>query len=302
MRTRLVIGIAAGAFGALALACSNSSSPDPYASVDEFCTAYAKAVCQVVSSTSCGLSASAADTCQSYQSNSCNQNAVQATASGTRQYKSGNVQPCIDALNGAYGNNPSAVSLQQLTDINTKCEQVFQGSAGNGAACTSNYDCTQSGEICATAPGVGSVCATPTQKNDGDFCADPGDQCPSTDYCAPMSGTSKCVAAPTQGQPCSASTPCNRSNHCFGGTCQTLAAQGAPCSTTADCVSGQMCDTYTSAALPTPTCEPGLSFGRGSPDCLGIVGQGTIPQDAGGPTVNDAGSDANASTDAPTGG
>jgi hypothetical protein len=294
MRTQLVIGVAAGAFGALVLACSSSSSSDPYASVGDFCTAYAKAICQI--SSTCQFDASA---CQTYQSTQCSLNATQATSSGSRQYKSGNVQPCIDALNNAYGNNASSVSVSTLTDINNKCQHVFEGSAGHGSACQSSHDCTQSGDVCATAPGVGSVCATPTQKNDGDFCADPGDQCPSSDFCQPTTGTSKCVPAASSGQACSTSMPCDGNDHCVNGTCQSLAKVGGPCGTSSDCSSGLMCDTYTSATVQ-PACVDKLTFARGSVDCIGIEGQSATPTDGGGPAVNDAGGIDGGGSDAPT--
>jgi hypothetical protein len=292
MRTPLVTAIAAGAIGALALACSSKPPPDPYATVDEFCAAYAKAICQI--SSTCQFDATA---CQMFQSTACVQNAGRSTSSGSRQYKSSNVQPCIDALNSAYGNSATSVSAATLSDIDGKCQHVFAGGAGHGKACQTDFDCTQSGDICATAPGVGSVCATPTPKNDGDYCADPGDQCPSTDYCQPQGGTSKCVAAVPMGQPCSASMPCDGNDRCLAGVCEVLAQQGQVCSATSDCSAGLLCDTYTSAAAPEPACVTALTFARGSVDCLGIEGRSTPPVDAGSPA-----GDASGSTDAPAGG
>jgi len=305
MRTQLAFRLASagalGALGVLALACSSGTANNPFASVDDFCTAYAKAVCQV--SSTCQFDATG---CQTYQDGQCHSMAAQATASGTRQYTSGNVQACIDALNSAYGNNATSISAQKLSDIDDKCQHVFVGSAKEGDPCQSDYDCSESGVICASAPGMSaSTCAKPTPKDLGAVCADPGDQCPSNAFCQPQSGTSKCVASATNGQACSATMPCDSSDHCAGGTCEALATQGQPCTATADCASGLVCDTYTSATAPQAICVSSLTFGRGSVDCLGVDGQSTNAHggtaDAGSDAGSGGGTDAGA-TDAPTGG
>jgi hypothetical protein len=269
MRIRLVVGFALAAFGASTLACSSSSNP--YADVSEYCSAYAKAICQI--SSTCQFDPSA---CETYQTAQCNEQATQATAAGTRTYTPGNVSACINALNAAYGNNATSVSASALTSINTVCAQVFVGSAGEGASCTSNFDCTVSGDICASAPGIsGQTCAKPTPKQLNDVCADPGDQCPSDAYCAAQNGTSKCVPAQADGATCSATEPCVGTDYCnASGICAPLAPQGQPCTTTANCSEGLICDTYTSSTVGT-ACVTALTFARGSVDCEGIEGLST---------------------------
>jgi len=274
MRIRL-IGLAVGALGTLAFACS-SSPPNPYATPSEYCAAYAKAICQI-GTTTCQFDVSG---CETYQSAQCT---AAIPSSSTRQYTSSKVQACIDQLNSAYGGGPSTITAAQLNTISTVCGQVFPGTAGEGAACQTNADCTVSGNICASAPGQSPVCANPTPKNLNDACADPGDQCPTAAYCQPQTtGTSKCVTAATAGQACSAppatstSAPlCDANDRCVGGTCQALSATGDPCSTSADCAPGLFCDTYTDSVTPYPACVTAYTFARGAVDCLGIEGQGT---------------------------
>jgi hypothetical protein len=269
MRNRL-LGFALTALGISLYACS-SNPPDPFATVQEFCGAYAKAICQVGST--CQFDPMA---CQTYQAGQCTANAA-TSETATRQYNSSKVPACIAALNNAYGNGQTAVSAATLTTINATCSDVFVGSATEGQPCSSNYDCADSTQICAAAPGQPSTCAKATPKDLNAACADPGDQCPANAYCQPGVGTSKCVMAATQGMSCSATTPCDANDRCVGGVCEPLATLGNPCSTTADCSSGLFCDTFTSPSVPATACENSLEFGgRGSVDCLGIEGQATM--------------------------
>jgi hypothetical protein len=273
MRIRLIGLAVVGALGSLASACS-SSPPNPYATVTEYCAAYAKAICQI-GTTSCQFDV---DGCQNYQASQCSTAAAQATASGTRVYTSSNVQACINQLDGAYGGGPSTITAATLTSIQNTCALVFVGSAGTGAACQSTGDCSVSGEICATAPGQTAKCEQPTQKTIGAQCLDVGDQCPTNSYCSTVQGASSygtCVAAQSSGQPCSDTAPCDGADKCVAGTCQALGTQGAPCGTNTDCVSGLFCDTFTDTVTPTPACVTAYTFARGAVDCLGIEGQST---------------------------
>jgi hypothetical protein len=248
MNTRLVVGFAVAALGASTFACTTAAGP--YAEVGEYCTAYAKAICQA----GCQFEPS---TCETFQTNQCNQQADESTASGTRQYQPGNVQACIDAVNGAY-DNASVVSTAQVQSIASTCARVFLGTAAEGATCTSDFDCAVNGDFCASAPGVSTdACAKPTPKQLNDDCADRGDQCPTDAYCAPETGTSVCVAAQTTGQTCSATVPCDSENHCVNGICKALAVRGQACNSDADCTGGLFCDLNTDVYVPTPTCVSG---------------------------------------------
>jgi hypothetical protein len=201
----------------------------------------------------------------------------------TRVYAPGNVQPCIDAANAAFGNGATSVSITQLSKVDSVCAQVFAGRAAEGAACTSDADCAVIGDVCASAPGItGRTCAHPTQKQLNDVCADPGDVCPANAYCAPLGATSKCVPAQMNTQACSATQPCVSVDYCDNGTCAPLATQGAPCTTSANCMPGLFCDTYTSASVGT-ACVTAYTFARGSVDCLGFEGNSTNggPSDGG---------------------
>jgi hypothetical protein len=290
MRIRLVVGFALAALGVSA-ANGCSSSANPYPDTASYCSAYAKAICQI--SSTCQFDAS---TCQSYQASQCNTAAAQAVSAG-RQYNSNNVQPCLNAVNAAYGGSSVAsVSAGTIASYTATCDKVFGGTAGHHSACVVDSDCSTNGDVCAAAPASSNkTCVTPTPKQLGDACADPGDQCPASAYCQAQTGTSTCVAAATGGQPCSATTPCDGSDHCVNGTCQALAGQGQQCTSNSDCsqASGKLfCDQYTvPPTAPIPICVSAYTFARGSVDCLGFEGQATVGggSSSGGSSGGDAG-------------
>ena len=252
-----------------------ASPAPPDQSVSDFCSDYAKAICQI-SSGVCNFEAAP---CITFQTDQCTTN-VAAAQTATRMYNQPNGKACIDALNAAYGQNggnPSTIDSATLLMVEAKCNKVVVGDVASDKACAGDNDC--SGDlICAPLLGQsGSVCASVTKKNLGDICGDPGDQCQGSSYCAAQTGAApQCVATPPVGGTCSSTIPCGASNRCVGGKCAARADLGATCATNDDCTSG-FCDTY-----PPAQCSSGLSFGRGSDDCKGIAGMNE-------PTGGDAG-------------
>ena len=278
MRTRLVAGLAFGALGMVAVACSSSSSstapPPPDSTVAEFCTDWAAAICQL--SSFCQFDAA---TCQAYQQNTvCTQFAASATASGTRQYSQPGGLACVTALKGAYGSNPSSISAAQITALDTTCNQAFVGNVASDKPCTSDYDCV-SGLTCNLIPGQSaSVCGSGAPVEAGAMCLSTS-QCPPSYYCAPVSGAEpQCTPTPATGGACSAAIPCGADDYCnSSGVCEAKVAQGQPCTSSADCAAAApYCDTY-----PPAACVTGLTFARGSIDCNGIAGTDQSSNDAG---------------------
>lgn len=289
MRTRLVVGLTFGALGMIATACSSSSSssapPNPYPDVEHFCAAVAQAECQVLPN--CETATSALTTeCETYRQSECESGSIIVQFPGSssalsRTYTSANVTACLNALNTAFAPASSGVNLvsyDQLFgtgNLIDTCEAVFVGTAANGAACNTDYDCTTSGDVCAPVLGqTQGQCATPTSKMLGDACANPGDECASGSYCAPSaSSLPKCVAAVTVGQSCDATTvgECGASGQCAGGVCAALSELNGACGSNTDCDSGLFCDLYGGGK-----CEKALNLGSGSPDCSGfLLGTGT---------------------------
>jgi hypothetical protein len=278
MRTRLVVALAVGALGIVAVACSSSSSSStpapPDSTVSAFCGDWGTAVCQA--SGFCMFDATA---CATYQTTVCTQFASAATASGTRTYNQPGGKACIDALSAAYGgiaNNPS-LSAASVATLQDTCNKAFTGNVASDGNCTSNYDCASGQSLtCSPIPGgTTSVCASGNSKALGAVCS-AGDTCQGDSYCAPVNGKEpQCTADPAQGGACSASVPCGAADTCSSGTCQPKIAEGDPCTQNSDCTTG-FCDTYSPAA-----CATALTFARGSYDCKGIAGIDQTGADAG---------------------
>lgn len=271
---------AAGAFamifGALATGCMQPGPRDP--DVSSFCADKAKAECQV--SAVCAIDVQG---CTSYRNSLCLADAAMATASGARTYDPGSAQACIDALNGAYGNDNTKITYAQLFgfgSITDKCERVFAGHALQDQACQVDYDCSADLICSAVSPGSSSrVCAKAEPKSAGDFCADPGSLCPGTTYCVGDGGAPQCEPAAQAGQACGASLPCTDSQRCLAGTCQARVGSGDPCTADTDCNSiAPYCDPSAGNV-----CTIGLTFAAGSYDCRRYSGNATAI-----PTVADA--------------
>jgi hypothetical protein len=282
MRTLLVSGFASAAVAVVAAACTLSTPPPPDQTVSEFCSDWAKAICQL-SNGPCDFVEA---TCATYQTGVCMNN-VNATLSGTRQYSQPNGKACIDALNSAYGGSPSSIPASTLFALNATCGKAVVGNQGSDMACTDDTDCTGSLVCAPLLGGGGSVCASVTLKDAGDICGDPGDECQGLSYCAPQpTAAPLCVPTPATGEPCSATIPCGTLDRCVSGACEPRATLNEPCASNDDCApSAPYCDTY-----PPAACTTGLSFGRGSIDCNGIAG---LDQSDGGTgtTASDSGSD-----------
>jgi hypothetical protein len=276
MRQQYFAGLVLGALGLVVGAACSSKTEVPYPDEATFCTAKAKAICQV--SSLCAIDPTA---CQATQVHQCNADAMAVGAN--RTYSADNAKTCVDAVNAAYGDamTRGQVPYATLTDIATKCARVFTGNAAANAPCTSDYDCA-SGLVCSPAvPGATTmVCAKPLAKALGDFCLDPGSQCAPDSYCAKQTNmTWMCTAAAAQGAPCDDATPCVSTQHCVGSICQPRATAGQSCTADSDC-----------SPTPAPYCDHsagyictvGQTFAAGAFDCKGFAGQATPgPEDAG---------------------
>jgi hypothetical protein len=334
MRTRLVVGLATygvAALGVVAVVagCSSSSGgSNPYPDIAHFCAAVAAAECQSTGASSpsafdnCGATTMQGQECNSFRTAQCAEGSIIVPFPGSadalkRNYTSGNVQACINAIDQVFGsanmstNGIQSISYTQLFGMGNvvdTCEAVFVGTAADNQACTTNYDCTVMGEVCALNPfGGGSVCAQPSPKNVGDPCADPGDQCTNS-YCSTSGSTKEptCVALLDNNSPCQVDAQCQTSSHCSGGVCAPLAEIGQACAANTDCdvSAGLFCDIYHQGGA---ACVKSLVFDNGQDDCQGYLfgsGLGSV-SDAGAPPPVDAGSPSDSSTsstDAPTGG
>jgi Dickkopf-like protein len=288
MRSRLVRGLVVGALPLAFAACSGTALP-PYPDVASFCVAKAHAICQATA-----ICAADPTACQANQVAQCDADATAAMASGVRKYNTANAPSCIDALNGAFGNNASQVPFAQLVgpgSITDKCERVFVGSANSNQPCASDYDCAGA-LICVPSqtgtPSSPLVCASPVAKNAMDYCDEPGAECPTDTYCGTPAGgvAPACIPAAQAGQACSATAPCVSAERCSNSLCVPRAtSSGQPCSTNGDCIAPTpYCDVYAGSI-----CTIGLTFATGASDCEGfLLGMTVAGPDAGGAGAGDS--------------
>ncbi|HSY41510.1 MAG TPA: hypothetical protein VLA79_18355 [Polyangia bacterium] len=250
----------------LLLSCKGGGSSTP-TTVDEFCSQYADAVCQI----NCGPPMT---TCVTYQTGVCNTLKDQALAGGKRFFTASNMGDCISKIKAAYSStNPITPSTQASIDL--ACNYVFQGKSAvipTTDTCTTQFDCagTTNGSIICDP--MQSQCAPKLPKNAGQQCSDVGAVCATNSYCATSGGVSICTAEGTSGasSTCSATVPCDSNSRCANGVCMPLIASHADCSVTSDCASGGFCDPFSSPAV----CDTGLTFSTNSPSCL-CVSAGT---------------------------
>ena len=264
--------------------CLASNHP-LYPDLGSFCTAKAKAICQIADL--CAIDPMA---CQTYQYQQCAV-AGQQAASGTRTFSPDNAKTCVDAENAAYMNaqNVGKIPFNQLQgpgSINDKCSRVFTGNAKALSPCMADQDCSGDLACVRAAPGfTTTVCATPTQVAQGDPCQNPGDQCDPDSYCKMQNALWVCSTASGPGEACSDGVPCVSSQHCVAQTCSPRAAAGGSCLTDNDCGSGApYCDPF-----DNKHCTIGLTFATSSVDCLGTGG--LLPSGGVGNTAGDAGSE-----------
>jgi hypothetical protein len=285
MRNWLGIAAALGVASTLPMACS-SSTPVPFQTVSDFCTAKAQAECQIAPR--CSI---ATPTCEEVRDQLCLTAAAEAT-SGTRTYTQPNAQACINAVNAAYsqGNTSGQIlyaTLYGTGSVDDVCNRVFQGTEQTDAPCTTDYDCVNNG-VCSEVPGASqSVCAPPEPADAGQFCANPGTECATGTYCAASAtgGAPICTARVTMGGVCSSTTLCLETLRCVDATCVAREETGGACTTDDDCSpTAPYCDTYAGGI-----CTVGLEFATGASDCKGFepgatdAGMTPPPVEAGSP-------------------
>lgn len=224
MKMQSAWSMVAMGFGALVFACS-SAPADPYPSSDAYCSARATEECAVAA----GACAIPSASCKNARHELCMASAGTAIGQG-RTYTSDKVQPCIDKLHSVYAKTP--ITPADLADAEDTCQRVFQGSAANGAPCSTDYQCS------GTAICTKGACGNKVTKNPGDFCGNPGEVCGGDSYCS-ATVPAKCTPNESVGQSCTVDVPCSTTAspalRCLSGTCQAVLEAGGKCVSNADC-------------------------------------------------------------------
>jgi hypothetical protein len=185
---------------------STAIPPDPYATEQGFCDAFAKAICNGSVVSACygsDESTLAEDTAR------CVENAtVNACNPGDYAYHRGGAEACLAAIQAAYAD--ARLTGDELEAAREQCLAAFSDNGGVGSSCVRDEDCDGSAGLrCVAKPAQDGTCQVPVL-SDGDCSAEDA-VCPDGEYCAKLEGQEVYVCAPfvASGSPCSETILCD---------------------------------------------------------------------------------------------
>jgi hypothetical protein len=225
-----------GFFACLGACSAKDQSPDPYATVSEFCGAWGKAACNSMVVSNCSGSSTTTtltDQCVQSQQTFC-EGIVPNTG-----YSSAQATRCLDAVGAAYADAKlSATDIATVRHLGDPCNHLIKGPKAVGDSCTVDTDCdTVKNVQCVLKKGVGT-CVVPMLVGPGTSCAAPGAACGVDFYC----DGSHCVQSTAVGDPCASDFECASGLSCDAatGNCATR-VNPAMCMADGDCTTG-VCD------------------------------------------------------------
>jgi hypothetical protein len=227
----------------------------------DFCAQKADAECQVADR--CVTDKTA---CKADRMTVCAAFLAQAKSNGKRFFVAGNVSACINKTKSVYAKT-AAITPADLADVDDVCQYVFQGKGKvNLDNCDTKYDCADR-VICDK-----TFCAT--QKSVTAACGNPGDVCPTGNYCT-MNSSSLfvCMAKGASGETCDGNKPCLESLRCAAGVCTDRVASAGSCGSNDDCAAAApYCDPSAGNK-----CDMGLLFAPNASSCADFGGTGSGP-------------------------
>ncbi|RYZ04753.1 MAG: hypothetical protein EOO73_22455 [Myxococcales bacterium] len=218
----------------LPLACSSDPEepPNPLASRDGFCQAWAEAACTAKVVDYCTAKVSA---CQATQKDVC-------LDLVPRSYSSVHAESCLGAVAAAYEDGDlSADELGVVLHLDAPCDMLSSGTADDGDDCSKNSDCnTADGFMCVKKQSADTgVCAQPEVVERADDCTGVKQVCEEGYYC-----NDNCVSYKTT-RPCEGDYECAPTDHCVPDAedaevshCIERSGTGEACTADSDCASG----------------------------------------------------------------
>lgn len=226
--------------------------------VDEYCAKKATRECEKVAPM-CVVDPA---TCASARKALCLQ-AVPDLAQ--RPFQPDAVGPCLDKTGEIYAKSTiTPADRQAAEDV---CARVFSGMKKFGEPCSNDYDCV-SPNVCHQRGTDPRVCVMRIVVSAGAFCNNPGETCPTGEYCTGSPGFRRCEARKAQGEPCDAEALCAETLRCddSGGApiCSPRRVATEMCASNDDCApAAPYCDPYWNN-----TCDTGFTPSRGAPECV----------------------------------
>jgi hypothetical protein len=190
---------------------------------------------------------------------------VQAARNVGRSFRPENAGPCLDQTRTTY--RADIIEAEDFQMLEAKCGRVFEGSAAANEPCVADADCK--GPLICDKRRCGQLKTVTANSN----CGNPGEICPTEQYCKQGDGFFSCTARNAAGATCSINGECAEGLRCRGMACVAKLMLDAECSGDDDCLSGY-CDPYPPMGRPR-SCATGLNFARFSPSCDGFFGVST---------------------------
>jgi hypothetical protein len=241
-------------------------TPDPYATVSDFCAAWGNSACSSLVVSRCsGMDTTPAltEACVETQQTFC-EGLVPNTG-----YSSAQAKTCLAAVSKAYSDGTlTALEIATVRHLGDPCDHLIKGPQAEGDSCTQDDDCdTVKNVQCVLKDGVGT-CVIPTVVANGTSCAAPEASCMPGFYC----GDDNCVQSKAVNAKCAADFECAAGLSCSGldadagvssGKCATR-VDPAACTADADCTTG-VCDIVGTSA--TGACVENITLARAEGVC-----------------------------------
>ncbi len=221
----------------LPLGCSSDEEdpPNPLATRDGFCEAWAESACRAKVLDYCV--AKSEDACQATQKDFC-------LDLIPRSYDSKHAEGCLSAVSAAYEDGDlSAKELGVVLNLAEPCDRLSSGTSDDGDVCSENSDCnTADGFICVVKKGAGAgVCAQPEIVGAAEECTGSKQVCAEGYFC-----NDNCVVYKKTGTGvCEGDYQCKPEDHCVPDAddaeishCQERLGTGEACAGNSDCASG----------------------------------------------------------------
>jgi hypothetical protein len=239
----------------------------------DFCTTKAKNECKGVAER-CLATDSA---CQKARVTACEdfaaaQQAAPSTAL-TRPFRPDLAQACLDQATKVYAK--ATITPADTDALDEVCARVFSGkkkSTDADKTCHNDYECDAT-QICDSGF---MTCAPQKSASANAGCNNPGEVCPTGQYCT--GAPRQCTPRMASGQTCDINSPCLEALRCSAGTCAERVDLAEACTSNGDCLPAHpYCDTFNGNV-----CTNGFIPSSGSAECVAAFGaKGTSGGDGG---------------------
>jgi len=240
-------------FSGLLLVCSCSGDDDePELTRGDFCADWAEAACSEETVDRC--QAADVDACRLSQADYC-------LALVPQDFDAARSRECLSAVRAAYRDGDlSATELRTVQRLDTPCDRLARGPAGEGDSCDADSDCaTPDGFECVRKGGAEmGTCQQAEPAAAGESCAAAQQTCSGNFFC----NGANCVAFFALGATCTSNEECGPEARCQGDECTARAGTGADCTEDEDCVSN-VCLDFEGGR----TCTDRLVLARSEPFC-----------------------------------